>query len=254
MAIPPQRPRAALPGRRKAAGPLACAVAGLLLTTSAASARPAAQRPAAALAIAAPVGASVRIDGRFVGTSPLAGSITAAPGQHTVFVSMNGFHPRRLTVDLEPGETEQLSVNLEMTDQRLGAWMLLGAGAAGIGTGIVLGTLSVVELRAARDIQQQTDGDLGEDDRRAYAAALDRRDDFRLGSGVAAGVGLVALLVGGPLYLLDPPALPSRDDGADTEGGSGAAGAARREAKRVDVRAAPIVTPHATGGSLSIRF
>jgi hypothetical protein len=192
------------------------------------------------LLIAAPVGASVRVDGTFVGAAPLSGPVEVEPGTRTVAVTMNGFHPRTLNVVVGRGRSREVTVELEMTDQRIAAWSLLGTGIAGLGAGIVFGSLSVVRLREARDIQQEADGDLSEAGQAAYDAAMAARDDLRLGSGVSAGIGLVALLVGGPLYILDQPATPAGPGGIADDG--------------VTVSALPLVTPSFSGGGITVRF
>lgn len=83
--------------------------------------------------------------------------------------------------------------------------VLLASGGAGIATGIVFGVLSVVEHRRSRDAFQQVDEDedVSDELRTEYQDAVDARDDLRVGSGIAAGVGLGMFLVAGALFAID---------------------------------------------------
>ena len=148
-----------------------------------------------------------------------------------------------------------MAVELEVTDQRIASWVLLGTGVAGISAGIVLGVLSVIEHRQGRDIQQRSDtGVLTPDEQSDYDAALAARDDFRVGSGVIAGIGLAAVLVGGALYVLDDPLGspgPDARHGAQRRRGTEHA---RCERTAPSVSATPLLTPSSAGAAVTIRF
>jgi hypothetical protein len=155
-------------------------------------------------------GAAVYVDDVFVGTAPLTEPVLAEPGDHVLRVAQSGHLTHVEKVKLHRGKTLERQVSLEMTGQRKASWALLGTGAAGVSAGIVLGTLSVVEMRKARDIEDQApdEENLGDDDQRAFDEATDAQESYRLGSGIAAGIGLGLVLVGAGLYAFDEPEAP----------------------------------------------
>jgi TolB-like protein len=57
-------------------------------------------------------GATVIMDGRELGTTPLAPIMDIVPGKHTLKVSKDGYMPWESTIDLSAGETTTLSSNL----------------------------------------------------------------------------------------------------------------------------------------------
>ena len=164
----------------------------------------------AKLALYAPIGASIHIDGEWVGAAPLEAPLEVEPGRRHVAVTMNGFEPHAQTIDLERGKSRTQSVDLEITDQRAVAWALVSTGAAGIAAGIAFGVVAVIEDRRARDIANSVDDDDELDDAQLQEVrdARSRRDDFQVASGISAAIGLAIFVVGGALYILDEPDLP----------------------------------------------
>jgi hypothetical protein len=113
-------------------------------------------------------------------------------------------------VRVERGKTSRMSIDLESTSQRKVALSLVGTGGAGIATGIALGIASVIHHRTARDIERSNDGrELSAEQTQTRDDAVAARDDFRVGSGIAAGVGLAAFLAGGALLVFDSPRRPT---------------------------------------------
>ncbi len=180
----------------------------------------------AKLVVKGPEGATVHVDGEIAGTLPLAEPLELTPGTRWLAVTENGYEPWARAVELERGKDRTVEVELEVTSQRIAAALLMGGGAAGLATGIVLGVLSVVEHRASRDFTQSIGRPLLPDEQAEYAAIIDRRDDYRLVSGVAGGLGLGMFLVGGALFLLDEPDVPrpGRDVAVVPLAGPGLAG------------------------------
>jgi len=198
----------------------------------------------AKLTIAAPSGAAVHVDGKLAGTAPLAKPIDVDPGKHFVSVTQNGFVSHAEEVRLERGQATRLSVELAATRQRKVSWALIAGGGAGIAGGIVLGVASLVQIRKARDIERRAGGPLDADEQERRDAALSARDDFRVGSGFAAGAGLALFLVGGALHVLDAPLLPS----PPTTPRRG------RAPRGVEVSAVPAVGPGLTGAAFTMGF
>ncbi len=181
------------------------------------------------LCVEDPGGADVWLDGVFVGTAPLSEPVAAEPGTHDVTVTMSGHEPRSEEVRLRGGETLTLAVDLDMTTQRKASWAVLGAGAGGITTGIVLGALAVVEQRRGKDLLDDADGeDLDAAGQAELDAALSAEDRFRIGSGVAGGVGLGLVTVGVFLFAFDDPELPKRRTRPEVRLGPGGASARLR--------------------------
>ncbi|NUP05559.1 MAG: PEGA domain-containing protein [Polyangiaceae bacterium] len=190
----------------------------------------------ARLRVEAPSGAEVQVDGIVVGTAPLLTPIDADPGPHDLIVTENGHHPHIERVQLERGKTKSITVDLDPTPQRIGAWVAIGAGAAGVATGVVFGVLAVVEDRRAQDLLDNSSGDLSEADQKTYDDAISARDNDRIGSGVAAGAGLALFVTGALLFSFDDPKLPSRDG------------------KTSSVKTVPIVSPGFAGALTTVEF
>jgi hypothetical protein len=169
----------------------------------------------AKLTVEGPDDAAVHLDGQLVAITPLEEPLTIAPGSHFVAITLDGHHPETRTIEVAAGETATVAVDLEATGQRIGAGILLGVGAGGIVAGLVLGVLSVVEHRESQDLFDDV-GALGPSpsQRQAYGETIERRDDFRLGSGLAAGFGLGLFVVGGALFVLDRPEAPAAPERA----------------------------------------
>ena len=165
----------------------------------------------AVLRVSAPDGAEIHLDGVPVGTAPLGSDVLADPGPHEVGIALDGHVPSVTRVTLERGKTRKLEVDLETTSQRKAAWTLVAVGGAGVVTGIVLGALAVVEQRKADDMVRGPDaGALDPERFREYTEIRDAYDRYRIGSGVAAGAGVVTFVTGALLYGFDEAVLPSR--------------------------------------------
>ncbi|MCC6525333.1 MAG: PEGA domain-containing protein, partial [Polyangiaceae bacterium] len=183
----------------------------------------------ARLEVEAPRGAEIRVDGVFVGVAPLPKLVDAEPGRHRVVVTLGGHEPVIEQVLLERGETTTLTTDPAETDQRIGSWVALGTGAAGVGTGIVLGVLAVIEQRDAAAL---SDGP-------AHDAALEARDRYRTAATVAGLSGVGLFVAGALLFALDEPELP---------------GPERDEERGATVSALPLCAPDLGGAALRIRF
>jgi PEGA domain len=101
-------------------------------------------------------GALVRIDGRTHGEAPIAKKIELHGGSHAVVVSLPGHYSRTQTVQLVPGKTNTLDLELRRTTQRITSFVLLGlAGAGFVGAGIQ-GLVVLQQQGAASGIWKQT--------------------------------------------------------------------------------------------------
>lgn len=169
-------------------------------------------------------GAEVLVDGRPVGLTPITTPVKLSSGEHQIVVGLNGHERFDQTVVLGRGETEQVDVELEMTSQRVAAWVSIGVGAAAAAAGVVLVVFRAINNNEARTIHDAT---LGAEPQMAmtyvqaddYNGYLETRDDFdrwATTTFVGASIGLALGLI---LYILDEPQLygaaPEGDDAED---------------------------------------
>lgn len=157
----------------------------------------------ARLEVRAPEGAEIHVDTVHVGTAPLPTPVDAEPGEHRLAVTRNGYEPYVDTIRLERGTTAHVKVELDETTQRKGAWAAIGLGGASVGVGIVFGVMSVVQHRAASDLLNGPIDELDGDDLDRYDELIAARNEYRLVSGVAAGLGLAGFVAGAVLFAFD---------------------------------------------------
>lgn len=196
----------------------------------------------ATLVVTAPSGASVYVDGTFAGKTPFAKPVAATPGRRMVTVLLNGHRAHDQWIDLQRGKETRVTAELRTTGQRKAAYAVIAGGGAGVFAGIVFGVISVIEFRKERDLSNG-DEQLRGQELIDYNAARDKKDDYRIASGIAGGTGLGLFLLGGALYVLDDPARPL--------------GAAPRDARRPlppRVTAAPLIGPGLAGSSVKVSF
>ena len=158
---------------------------------------------------------AVHIDGQRVQLPDEEGAaLELAPGEHLVAITQTGFHPFARRIDLRRGARESLDVDLEATGQRAAAIGLLTTGGLGLTVGIVLGALAVDADRSSR---------------------TEAAGDFRTASGIIGIGGVVVLVTGGTLLILDEPAVPTQP--TDTS-----------------LSLSPVLGPQRVGAGLTARF
>ena len=98
----------------------------------------------------AETGATVKLDGRLLGASPLPGRLELGMGTHELLIEKEGFLPWARTLDVAPNQVTVESVAMvpsqayisEYRDQaraiRTAAWVTAGTGAVLLATGVVL--------------------------------------------------------------------------------------------------------------------
>lgn len=101
-------------------------------------------------------GAQIAIDGRPVGTSPLAGSVFVEPGSREIEASLAGHEPSRQKVEVAKGSTQEVSLKLEVKKEKVALekprlvvrpkpwapgleWYIAGGAAAVVGLGVGVG-------------------------------------------------------------------------------------------------------------------
>ncbi len=204
------------------------------------------------LTLATRDGADVSIDGRIAATTPLSRPVELTPGRHFVAVTKRGYHAFSEDLEIGRGETRSVTVPLEVTGQRVSAYVLVGVAAAGVVAGGVLTGLAVYEQGQAQTLstKRTTQGGLSGGDLTQYDNDVASRDTLRTSAGVAFGgaflVGATALV----LVLTDQPVVGPSAGRADT---SKPAAPPPRE-RSLEVSAAPLLAPGFYGASLRGRF
>ncbi|MCB9603493.1 MAG: PEGA domain-containing protein [Sandaracinus sp.] len=130
-------------------------------------------------------GATVTLDERPAGETPVAAPLTVSPGAHALELSREGFLPFRAEVDVQAGSVTAAYARLSpateyrsVRGRRIWTWVLTGLAAAGLGASLGLG----VHARS----EAQTDLAEG----RRWAAF----SDYALGGAITLGVA--AFVVG----------------------------------------------------------
>lgn len=204
----------------------------------------------ASLHITGDAGPRVEVDGRLVGTLPLAAPVSVPPGVHIVAVSEPGHDPQVREVHFARNETKKMDVSLRTSSQRKVAYgAFIGAGALGIAS-LVFGGLAISKEGTAQDLlslraqRPLTPGELGD-----YQSARDARSSWTtaaivtgVGAGVVAATGLV-------LYLFDDPSRSTTSIGTEKGDDKPA-----KDKDVVDVGFAPVVAPGYAGAGMSGRF
>ena len=207
------------------------------------------------LAIGGLRGAEVTIDNRSVGTIPSTGPVEVTPGHHSLRVTRGGHEELTREIDIGRGGTETFDARLPLTKQRKVSYGLIGAGAAATGAGVVFGILTLGQQAVATGIKSDIDqGKVSCPGTSCpkfdqFNAAVNARDQLRIGTGVLLGGGLATAATGFLLYLFDEPQLRSlaRPDEAP-------APAPFLRETNLEVSAAPVVGPGLAGAALTLRF
>jgi tetratricopeptide (TPR) repeat protein len=91
-------------------------------------------------------GASVTLDGRAVGTTPLSDALSLSPGRHALLVERAGYVPVRSEVQIDAGLRTAAYVDLRpetryraIVHDRVFTWVAFGLAAAAVGVSIGLG-------------------------------------------------------------------------------------------------------------------
>ncbi len=165
----------------------------------------------ARLAIQAPEGAELSIDGRLQGSFPFPRALELSAGAHLIVVTQPGYEPFSVEQEFERGETISMSVRLPRTLQRTASLVMFGAAASAVTAGGVFGYFALVQQSSAESFLEERDRSrLVPADLAAYDSARRDRDNLRLASAISFGAA-VALTAGGiVLYTADSKSAPAR--------------------------------------------
>src|SRR5262249_9874624 len=109
----------------------------------------------AVIALHAPDGADVTLDGRLVGTAPLPASLEVISGRHYVVVTERGAYPFARDLRVDRGEKLELEARLESTTQRTVSYWCLGIAGGLAAGGTVTGIVALAAEKSAKDIDQR---------------------------------------------------------------------------------------------------
>ncbi len=208
------------------------------------------QEKPAQVALSAPEGAKVNLDGRFIGDAPLS-PLSLAPGSHFLSVTQNG--SEAYARELELGRDERLSVSadLAMSDQRVAALSLLGVGAAGLVNAGVFGALALSEQADADEIRQwQQEENITADDRDAYLEARAARDDYRTVTWISLAAGGALCTLGTILFVFDEPRITAPSVRRERK----VEDTLPKEEQSMEVGFVPVLSPTTGGASVVGRF
>lgn len=157
----------------------------------------------ATIAIEVEGGAQVEVDGRVVGTTPLA-PLAVDAGRHYVTITRRGRRAHARDVTLERGAKVTIATALRPTTQRKAArWVLIGSGVLLVGAGLSgLGALGADGDAADLDARRQAGG-ITEAELARYDQLRGERDDLRTTMWALGGAALAVGVAGGLMYVFD---------------------------------------------------
>ena len=190
--------------------------------------------------------AEVYIDGTFASQGGARLSLELPSGTHRVVVAEKGYRVAERTLELDPGETRALPMQLERTRQRKAALTLFITGGAALGATVLLSALAIrAENDAETYLGRRSQGNLSPAELDDYHDAVELRDRFRLATYVTLASAGGLFVTGLFLHELDRPD-PKVVFKKPTPG--------EREAPSARLRVAPIVGSHALGALVRQRF
>lgn len=150
-------------------------------------------------------GARIRVDGRPVGTAPTTFEVPA--GRHVIAISRDGREPVAREIVVTRGQQLTIRESLDKTVRRRAVpWVYAAAG----GLVILAGTTAVYASTQDSGASDKLDaivqrGDALDDERRAYEAQLQRRDNALMATWVFGGVAVGVAALATTLYMFDSP-------------------------------------------------
>jgi hypothetical protein len=203
----------------------------------------------ALLAIDAPAGAEIAVDGRVIGIAPLREPASVGHGRHYVAVMKNGAVAWTRDIDAVRGETKKVSPDLVTSGQRKVAWVVIGTGVAALATGGVFTVLALNRESKAQGVLDEKDaGNIPASRLDDYDRYRSERDRFRTWSTVSFTAGGALAITGILLYALDRPSTPTREMPMDKS----PAPAPKPVEPMMSV--VPIVSPTLMGASFAVAF
>lgn len=156
------------------------------------------------IAINAPKGATVSIDGRVYGEAPLTSPLELGSGAHQILVTQRGYLPYEEKISIQRSWTSSLNVQLKMTTQRRASYFLFGASMVGFGLGAGLLVATIIKDKEADDIHRKTKtANLRREELEQYSRALTMRDQLSGATIIAESAAVGLGVASGFTYLVD---------------------------------------------------
>lgn len=207
----------------------------------------------ARLTFDAPSNATISIDGRFAGTTPLPAALELPSGRHLVVVTKQGKKAFSQELELRRDERRTLAVKMETSGQRIVADSLLLSGGALLLAGGVFTGVALVEQGEATDLDdRRLSSGLDRQGAADYAFYKSARDRWATVAGVAYGVGAASLLTGVVFFVFDTPTVslpPGRMEERPPP-----ADKPRPSPEPLEMSMVPILSPSVAGASVLGRF
>ncbi len=157
------------------------------------------------LAIETERGARVNVDGRGVGTAPIA-ALSLSAGRHVITLLRLGREGVAREIHVDPGETFALVQNLSPTRQRRAVtWVAIGGGALALVTGASAIGARIVDGTASSKLDALRMGSQDASLLAGYRTARDRRDALVTATWLAGGATVAMATAAIILYFADRP-------------------------------------------------
>ncbi len=208
----------------------------------------------ARLSLDAPTNATVSIDGRFAGNTPLPSAIQLSGGRHLVVITKNGHKAFTEELDLKRDERRTVKVQLDSSGQRVVADSLFISAAGAAVVGGVFTVVALVEQGNANDLNNARGGAgltvQQADDYDFYKSARNR---WATVAGVAYGVSVASLLTGIVFYAFDQPTVSLPPERLD-DNPSPSQKNERPTVEPLEMGMAPLAGPSVAGAMFYGRF
>jgi hypothetical protein len=203
------------------------------------------------IALAAPNGARVDLDGRPMGETPLATPIETTPGMHVLSVTRNGHEAFLRELDLARGEERRVDAALPPSRQRKISLIMLGTAGIGFVTSAVFFSVVLVEQTQANKLFDITKTRaLTKDEGASYTDIRGQRTDWAIVTAAtfagSAALGVVGLL----LYVFDTPSTANAAHGDMDH----ARPKPVEHKEPTEMSVTPIVSPNMLGAAALLRF
>ena len=149
---------------------------------------------------------SVWVDGKQVGSLPLAAPVEMNSGRHRLTVTRAGRRAWARDITVKRGAEVSLEPEFELTVQREVSYYVIGAGAATLTAATVMGSLALADDQNALLLLDKRDVEgLTVTERSEYEDLAIRRDSRATLAWALFGVGAAVGVAGSLLYVLDAP-------------------------------------------------
>ena len=160
----------------------------------------------ARLMVQAESGASIKVDGRAVGVTPLSRPVEVPSGKHFVAVTRRGRYPWARELDLEHGRSIEIRTSLDTTGQRRISYWVFGASALSLAAGGGVGLLTYkTDRELAVLVNKRKSGSITQPESDRLDALEVERDSRLQITLVCIGASAALGLAGGLLYWFDTP-------------------------------------------------